>query len=152
MEKRRINVRGIIWRDGKLLVVKHKTKHGGEADYWAIPGGGLDPHESLLAGVTRELLEETGVSARIGRLLFVQQFASARTSHSEELEFFFLIENPEDFATIDLSTTSHGDAEIARIDFIDPRRERVLPEFLTTIDIEHYTTTECAVYCYTELG
>ena len=45
MEKRRVNVRGIIWRDGKLLAVKHKNNDGSEADYWAVPGGGLDPHE-----------------------------------------------------------------------------------------------------------
>lgn len=151
MEKRRINVRGIIWQDGKLLAVKHKNSDGSESDYWAIPGGGLDPHESLTAGVARELMEETGVTATVGKLLFVQQFASQRRSHTEELELHFHIENPEDFTHIDLSKTSHGLDEIARIEFIDPRKEYILPQFLSAIDIESYIAHTQPVYFFNEL-
>ena len=40
---RRINVRAIIYKDGKLLAVKHK--HGDNiSHYYAVPGGGLDAH------------------------------------------------------------------------------------------------------------
>ena len=151
MEKRRVNVRGIIWRDGKLLAVKHKNNDGSEADYWAVPGGGLDPHESLVAGVTRELIEETAIPASVGKLLFVQQFASQRHGHSEELEFFFHIENADDFIDIDLARTSHGTEEISRIDLIDPRKEQILPQFLSTIDIASYTETNQPVYFFDEL-
>lgn len=72
MDKRRINVRAIAWHDDKLLAVKHKTKSGGEANYWALPGGGLDPFEYLADGVTRELIEETGITPIVGRMLFGQ--------------------------------------------------------------------------------
>lgn len=149
MEARRVNVRGIIWQDGKLLAVKHKTSTG-EADYWAIPGGGLDPLESLEAGVERELVEETGVDAQVGRLLFVQQFSSRRDGRREELELFFHIENPEDFGLIDLTTTSHGQAEIARIAFIDPKKERVLPAFLSEIAVGDYVRHTKPVYFFTD--
>lgn len=136
MDKRHINVRGIIWKEGMLLAVKHKNNDGSESDYWAIPGGGLDPHESLIDGVTRELTEETGITAAVGRLLFMQQFTSKRRYHEEELEFFYLIENPEEFTAIDLAATSHGAEEIARIAFIDPRKEYLLPTFLSSVDID----------------
>ena len=74
---RRINVRAIIYREGKILAVKHR--HGDQATpYYAVPGGGLDPHESLTECLIRELREETGVTAKAGKLLFIQQFPSSR--------------------------------------------------------------------------
>lgn len=151
MEARRVNVRGIIWHEGKLLAVKHKTKDGQEAPYWAVPGGGLDPKESLIDGVKRELLEETGVSASVGKLLFMQQFASTQRAWSEELEFFYHIENSQDFTNINLVATSHGQLELARIEFINPTKETILPSFLRTIAIEEYITSEKPPYLHVEL-
>ena len=40
---RRINVRAIIYREGKILAVKHR-RGDQAAPYYAVPGGGLDPH------------------------------------------------------------------------------------------------------------
>lgn len=152
MEKRRVNVRGIIWRDGKLLAVKHKNDDGSEVDYWAIPGGGLDPHESLTAGVIRELMEETAVNATVGKLLFVQQFKSRRRDHSEELEFFFHIKNPDDFMNVDLAASTHGIEEIARIEFINPKDELIYPQFLSDIDIDDYINRDQPAYLFEDLG
>lgn len=90
MDKRRINVRAIIFKDGKLLAVKHKTQSGEEASYWALPGGGLDPFERLDKGIQREMLEETGIEVNVGRILFGQQLRSGRPGRDEELEFFFI--------------------------------------------------------------
>lgn len=143
---RRIGVRGIIWHEGKLLAVKHNRSGGGVAHYYAIPGGGLDSTEGIVEGLARELFEETGVQATIGRLLFMQQFKSQRKDCDEELEFFYHIENSEDFLTIDLSTTSHGAQEIAVCEFVDPKAvELLLPAFLQQIDITSYIETVQAV-------
>lgn len=133
--KRRINVRTIIYRDDKLLAVRHKTSGGEAADYYAVPGGGLDPHESLTAGAAREIMEETGIAAKIGKLLFIQQFVSERKGYDEELEFFFAVDNPEDFTDIDLSKTTHGADEIAVIEYVDPLAVALLPRFLRSVDI-----------------
>lgn len=138
MDKRRINVRAIIYQDGKLLAVRHKARDGSPAPYYAIPGGGLDPQESLTDGLKRELLEETGVDASIGRLLFIQQFPSRRSKCLEELEFFFEITNPQDFTAIDLENTSHGHKELAVCEFITPSQSVVYPVFLQTIDVRAY--------------
>ena len=126
---RRINVRAIIYKDGKLLAVKHK--HGEDiSHYYAVPGGGLDPQESLVDGLARELREETGINAVIGNLLFIQQFPSARAGYAEELEFFFTVKNPDDFININLETTSHGAEELAVCEFVDPASVTLYPEFL----------------------
>ena len=140
MDKRRIGVRGIIYNDGKILAVKHKSKDGSPQDWWAIPGGGLDPGESLENGLRREMREELGVNVTPGRLLFVQQFRSGREGCEEELEFFFLIEHSSDFPVVDFSKTSHGLIELAACEFIDPRLEQIRPGFISEIDLQGYVT------------
>lgn len=135
--KRRVNVRAIIRKDDKLLAVKHSSDERGEAAYYAVPGGGLDPSESLHDGLKRELYEELGVEAQVGRLLFVQQFPSGREGYDEELEFFFEVTNVDDFLDIDISSTSHGH-ELAVCEFVDPAAVTLYPVFLQSIDFASY--------------
>lgn len=137
-QRRRINVRAIIYKDGKILAVKHKSKDGSEAAYYCVPGGGLDPHESLVDGAAREILEETGITPEIGRLLFIQQFLSQREGYSEELELFFEVKNATDFECIDLACTTHGKDELAVCEFVDPSSVLLLPKFISSIDIDSY--------------
>ena len=138
---RRVNVRAIIYKDGKLLAVKHNHVED-ISHYYAVPGGGLDPHESLVDGLARELREETGINAVIGNLLFIQQFPSARAGYAEELEFFFTVKNPDDFTNIDLETTSHGAEELAVCEFVDPASVTLYPEFLQSIDLAGYANND----------
>jgi ADP-ribose pyrophosphatase YjhB (NUDIX family) len=149
---RRIATRGIIYRDGKILATKQIDENGDEMENWATFGGGLDPQESLLDGLHREMIEETGIVPKIGKLLFVQQFADPDDKTKEHLEFFFLIENTADYESIDLSATTHGVAEIARSDFIDPKENVIMPLFLSKIDIRDFVENDRPVYFYSELG
>lgn len=152
MDKRRIGVRAIIYKDGKLLGVKHKSKNTGDPkDFWAIPGGGLDPGESLEDGLRREVYEELGVRVSPGRLLLIQQFTSTRQGIDEELEFFFLVEASQEFVDIDYSGTSHGLEELADCQFIDPKSEYVLPAILSTIDLRQLVETIQPVVISSEL-
>lgn len=151
MEQRRINVRGIVWHEGRLLAVRHKTKDGEEASYWATPGGGLDPLESLTDGIKRELLEETGITAEVGELLFVQQFSSNSRRSVEELEFFYHIKNPEAFMDIDLESTTHGFDELSRIEFVELSNIDILPKFLSKVDIEECINNPQPARLFTEL-
>lgn len=146
MQKRRIGVRAIIYQDGKILAVIHKSKDGTPKDWWAIPGGGLDPGESLEDGLKREMEEELGVVIQPGRLLCIQQFMSGRQDCDEELEFFFLVENSDDFAAIDFMHTTHGAIELAACEFIDPSRVAIKPEFLGEIDLVRYVESVQPVY------
>ncbi len=129
---RRIAVRGIFIKDGRLLCAKLKDhKTGQPLDFWCTIGGGLDDNEALIPGLEREIIEETGIKPVIGNLLFIQQFAQGDNEH---LEFFFNILNPDDYVEVDLTKSSHGAAEIARLEYIDPATENVLPKFLTEQD------------------
>ena len=133
MASRRINVRGLIKKDGKLFAQKLKNKDGTSTSYWCTPGGGIDPQESLHDALKREMIEETGVAPKIGRLVLIQQFAyKGTTNHdeTEQLEFFFEITNSDDYENIDISATTHGDLEIAECDFINPDEYNLLPTIL----------------------
>lgn len=131
--QRRIAVRGIFIHQGKLLCVKLKPYKGAiRGDFWCVIGGGIDEGEALIPALQREIIEETAISPDIGNLLFIQQF---RHSDTEHIEFFFNILNPEDYVDVDLSKTTHGQEEIELIRFIDPKKNTVLPKFLTEIDL-----------------
>ncbi|MEO5949127.1 MAG: NUDIX domain-containing protein [Candidatus Saccharimonas sp.] len=138
---RRVNVRAIIYQHGKLLAVKHIGSDGETSPYYAVAGGGVDPHESLEDGLKREMIEELGVMPVIGKLLFIQQFRSRREGYDEELEFFFAINNPEDFDNLDLTTTSHGSIELAVCEYVDPHAVTIYPTFLHTIELDEYFST-----------
>lgn len=148
MERRRINTRAIVWRNGKILAVKHKNSdyENGETPYWALPGGGLDPLETLQDGVKREVMEELGVTADVGNLLFIQQFKSKREEFDEELEFFFHVHDSTDFDSIDLSKTTHGLEELSRVEFIDPKLHPIKPTFLAAETIEAAVMATHPVY------
>jgi 8-oxo-dGTP diphosphatase len=64
----RIRVGVLIWRDGEVLLVRHEK---GGRSYWLVPGGGVDAGETMAASGARELLEETGYSVDVGRLLLI---------------------------------------------------------------------------------
>jgi 8-oxo-dGTP diphosphatase len=129
---RRITTRGIIYKNGKIFAQKLKRGEG-TTDYWCTPGGGLDPSESLHDGLVREMIEETGITPEIGKLLYVQQYREE--NGREYLEFFYHITNVDDYETIDLASTTHGEIEVAEYGFIDPAKENILPKFLQTADI-----------------
>jgi 8-oxo-dGTP diphosphatase len=46
--------------DDRLLLVRFVNPESGE-EFWATPGGGVDPGEELETALRRELLEETGL-------------------------------------------------------------------------------------------
>ena len=54
--------------EGKLKLMLIQRKKPPYQDIWAIPGGFLNMHESILEAAKRELKEETGMSA------YLQQF------------------------------------------------------------------------------
>ncbi len=149
IHRRRVTLRGVIYRDGKLFCqMLKKDPHNEVEPYWCIPGGGIDFGETLEEGLIREIIEETGVTPEVGRLLFIQQY---HDGDKEFLEFFYEIKNVDDFDTIDLASTSHGLIEIDKYGFIDPRKENVLPAFFQTLGIAQYLGKETLpVYYYSQ--
>ena len=122
---------------GEVVLVRQWRYASGQA-LLELPAGKLDPGEPPLHCARRELREETGVTAKPGKLLFIQQFPSSRAGYEEELAFFFAVDNPDDFTDIDISQTTHGAQELAVCEYIDPSRHVLYPEFLQSTDIALY--------------
>lgn len=50
-----------VVKDGKILVVRRAVHDDTLSGAWELPGGGIDPDETIEQGATRELFEETGL-------------------------------------------------------------------------------------------
>jgi ADP-ribose pyrophosphatase YjhB (NUDIX family) len=60
----KIDVRGVVFKDNKILLVKEIIDGG-----WTLPGGWADPNESPSQSVEREVFEESGFKVKALKLL-----------------------------------------------------------------------------------
>jgi ADP-ribose pyrophosphatase len=67
----RVGVGAVVFREGRVLLALRAKSPA--KDQWAIPGGRLELGETLEEAAERELLEETGVRARAGEVVFTFQ-------------------------------------------------------------------------------
>ncbi|HCD51048.1 MAG TPA: NUDIX hydrolase [Balneolaceae bacterium] len=86
--KIRIRVCGLLFREGRLLLVKLHSPVTNK-DLWIPPGGGLEFGESLHTALKREFKEETGLTIKVGELLHINEMIKA-PYHA--LEFYFNVD------------------------------------------------------------
>lgn len=60
----KVDVRGVVFRDGQILLVRERADGG-----WTLPGGWADPRESPAEATVREVYEESGYKTRAVKLL-----------------------------------------------------------------------------------
>lgn len=81
----RISAGALVEQGDRLLFVRHRRE--GRYDFWVCPGGGVKDLESLEQAAARETLEETGLEIAVGRLAYIEEFASPESRH---VKFWFL--------------------------------------------------------------
>ena len=74
----KVDMRGVVFREGKLLLVQEKSDGG-----WSLPGGWADIGESPAENVVREIREESGFETRAEKILAVYD----RAKHPHEPQF-----------------------------------------------------------------
>ena len=71
----RVAAYAVVERRGKILLTHWRRGH---LHGWTLPGGGLEPGEDPRDAVVREVLEETGLEARVGKLIGVDSRVMVR--------------------------------------------------------------------------
>ncbi len=79
----KVDTRGVVFREGKLLLVRELADGG----RWTLPGGWADVNDTPSAAVEREIFEEAGFITRAEKLLAVYD----RSKHDHEPPYPFHI-------------------------------------------------------------
>jgi ADP-ribose pyrophosphatase YjhB (NUDIX family) len=76
----KVDVRGVVFRSGKLLLVRERTD-----GLWTLPGGWADVNDAPSEAVEREVLEESGFETKAESMLAI--FDRARHPHVPPFPF-----------------------------------------------------------------
>lgn len=82
--------------------------------FYCLPWGTLEPWETRVECLWREIYEELWIQPDIGELMYVQEFVR---DGSTTIDFWYEIRNFEDFKNIDIASTTHG-FELSQAKFI----------------------------------
>ncbi|WP_337270364.1 NUDIX hydrolase [Oryzifoliimicrobium ureilyticus] len=88
-----MRVAGLGFRDGHVLV--HRAVH---EPFWTFPGGRAEIGEPTQDVLAREMMEELGVTVKVGPLLWiVENFFDYERRRWHELGFYYRMDIPEQF-------------------------------------------------------
>ena len=106
-----MRVAALMLLDGKVVLVRHRA---GSSTYHLLPGGGVDYRETVEDALVREVREETGLEAAVGRPLFVNDTIDPHGSrHVVNLTFAAEIIGGE-------ITDTPEDRRVEAVDLVDP--------------------------------
>lgn len=88
----RIRAAGLIVERDRILLIRLRMSDTGR-DCWIPPGGGLKPEDAgVLDAARREVFEETGLTAQVSRIAYVNEWRQASTG-IHHLEFFVPVDS-----------------------------------------------------------
>lgn len=125
-----VKCRAVILDDQGRVLLCRLARSG----FWCLPGGNLDPGETLEQCMIREIREELGVEAQLGGIIHNRSFLRGENS---VIDVWFFIANSQDFQDLDLTKASHA-FEHSEVGFFSPdellgRGETVRPDHLQTL-------------------
>ena len=83
---------GIALRNGKVLLQRAEWDQ-----FWAVPGGRIEPGERSDRALVREMREELGIGVRIGQMAYViENLFEDRGTSFHEFGFYYLMDVLDD--------------------------------------------------------
>lgn len=116
----RVGVGAIVVHEGKILLVKRGGEPG--RGLWAIPGGKLKLGETLQECAAREILEETGLTVKIGACIYVFDFVERDGDGKIKYHYVIL-----DFAARYVAGELKAADDAAEAGFFTPEEVQKLP-------------------------
>jgi 8-oxo-dGTP diphosphatase len=120
-----IRVGAVVERGGALLLVRHQKPD--RDPYWVLPGGRLEPGETIPECAEREISEETGLSARFSGVLYVSEFLK-EGRHTVDV-------------TVRMAAEGNEEAELGSDPEVEPGSEPTLKE-LRWVEIDELREIE----------
>ena len=77
----RVRCTGLIIKDNSVLLVEYDD----DGIHYNLPGGGLEPGETIVEGVAREVFEETNAEVEVGKLALIYELAPHKQSGDYKL-------------------------------------------------------------------
>jgi 8-oxo-dGTP pyrophosphatase MutT (NUDIX family) len=74
----------VLYQGCMLLHPPQKDADSLNNDAWKLPGGGLEPNETIAECARREVLEETGITVRVGKIAFLLEWVVPKYSQGLE--------------------------------------------------------------------
>ena len=125
-----VGVGAVIIQDGRVVLVKRRFEP--LAGQWSLPGGRLELGETLEAGLTREMLEETGLEIEVGPVVDV--FDRILLDPDRKVRYHYVL---IDYLCRPVGGhLSHG-SDVAAAEFVDPGdldRYRLTPKATSVIE------------------
>ena len=86
----------ILNEANELLVLRQQDPNTG-FEWWTLPGGGMEPEESVIDTIVREVEEECNVICRPLRLIYMSEYVDYQIdTHHLGMFFLTIIDNIED--------------------------------------------------------
>jgi 8-oxo-dGTP diphosphatase len=110
------------YKDTILLLLRHA--HKPEGNTWALPGGKVDPGESNIDALIRELFEETGYKAtpKQVELLNEHQFQMSNGEWYDYITHRVIIDDPH---KVTLEDSAHKDFMWITVSEADKRKDLI---------------------------
>lgn len=119
-------VGAVIVKDGRLLLVQRSKPPA--AGLWAVPGGRVEPGETLPEAAAREAQEETGLEVEVGEIAW----RGESIGPGEPPEWHFVI---VDFWAIATGGELEAGDDAARVEWVPIERLRTRPMVDTMFDL-----------------
>ncbi len=109
-------VKAFIQYEGKILIVREAStyKTGTQIGKYDVPGGQMQPGQTVEENLTREIEEETGLTVQIGQIFHVSENRPVVNGEQRQIvRMYFTCESKSDAITL---SQDHDDAQ-----WIDPQ-------------------------------